>query len=212
MTVNGRKFSSYREAALEFGLLESDTYIEDNLEEATAFQMPLSLHFLFAVMLVYCLPSNPKNLWKKFQLEFSRDYQNIERYNEFDSLEIAHKVLDDINRALQQMGKNLNDYWLMPEDSALTIISIQPKNVQPTSEELLMPSMLNDQQRLAYDSILKKALCNYTWQLDGLHGLMLGFHLNGLYPIRPILGWINFVLGHVGLSQTHDPNMIQYIN
>ena len=111
-------------------------------------------------MLVYCLPSNPKNLWKKFQLEFSRDYQNAERYNEYDSLEIAHKVLDDINRALQQMGKNLNDYWLMPEDSALTIISIQPKNIQPTSEELLMPSMLNDQQRLAYDSILKQALCN----------------------------------------------------
>ena len=70
-----------------------------------------------------------RSLWKKFQLEFSRDYQNAERYNEYDSLEIAHKVLDDIYRALQQMGKNLNDYWLMPEDSALTIISIQPKNI-----------------------------------------------------------------------------------
>ncbi|CDP12528.1 unnamed protein product [Coffea canephora] len=45
-----------------------------------------------------------------------------------------------------------------------------------------------------------------------LGGLILDFHLNGLHPTRPTLDWINFRLSHIRSIQTHDPNMIQYIN
>ena len=38
---------------------------------------------------------------------------------------------------------------------------------------------------------------NYTWQLGRL---ILGFYLNGLYPTRSTLDWVDFGLGHSGLS------------
>lgn len=50
LTVNDRKMQSFREAALALGLLQSDMYIEETLQEAAAFQMPSSLRLLFVVL------------------------------------------------------------------------------------------------------------------------------------------------------------------
>ncbi|XP_071925512.1 uncharacterized protein [Coffea arabica] len=50
LTVNGSLAISYREAAFQMGLLQSDTHVEDTLNNAVAFQMPCSLRILFAVL------------------------------------------------------------------------------------------------------------------------------------------------------------------
>nr|XP_027090265.1 uncharacterized protein LOC113711301 [Coffea arabica] len=75
LTVVNQKLNSFREAALALGLLQSDTYIEDTLQEAMTFQMPSSLRLLFATLLVHCSPVNPRLLWEKFRHELSTDYQ-----------------------------------------------------------------------------------------------------------------------------------------
>ncbi|XP_027088739.1 uncharacterized protein [Coffea arabica] len=75
LTVANQKLNSFREAALALGLLQSDTYIEDTLQEAVTFQMPSSLRLLFATLLVHCSPVNPQLLWEKFHHELSADYQ-----------------------------------------------------------------------------------------------------------------------------------------
>ena len=63
-TINGVIMPSFREAALLYGLLKSVNNIEQCLQEASLYQMPYCLCRLFATILIYCNPSNPKALWK----------------------------------------------------------------------------------------------------------------------------------------------------
>ena len=60
LTIIGTLMSAYREAAFRIGLLQSDTYMEDMLEEVAIFLMNSSLRNLFAVMLCFCPLSDPK--------------------------------------------------------------------------------------------------------------------------------------------------------
>ncbi|XP_027150281.1 uncharacterized protein LOC113750513 [Coffea eugenioides] len=78
LTVNGCKLNSFREAALELGLLESDSFIEATLEEAAGFQMPSLLRFLFVTLLLHCAPTNPSLLWEKFEMKLSRDFERAQ--------------------------------------------------------------------------------------------------------------------------------------
>nr|XP_027075846.1 uncharacterized protein LOC113699685 [Coffea arabica] len=89
LTVNAKKMNSFREAALALGLLQSDTYIEETLEEAAAFQMPSSLRLLFATLLVYCSPTDPTMLWRKFELDFTRDYERHKQYHAYSPLKLG---------------------------------------------------------------------------------------------------------------------------
>ncbi|XP_027166328.1 uncharacterized protein LOC113766323 [Coffea eugenioides] len=74
LTINGQKMNYFRDAALVLGLLQSDTYIQETLEEAVVFQMPSPLRLLFATILVHCSPAYPQFLWDKFELDLSTDY------------------------------------------------------------------------------------------------------------------------------------------
>ncbi|XP_059277566.1 uncharacterized protein LOC132031616 [Lycium ferocissimum] len=66
-TVNGRCYTTFREAVEKRGLLHSDNNLIECMSEAVTYQMPYSLRGLFATLLVYCNPSNPKELWEKFE-------------------------------------------------------------------------------------------------------------------------------------------------
>ncbi|XP_027174256.1 uncharacterized protein LOC113773851 [Coffea eugenioides] len=112
LTVHATKMKSFREAALALGLLQSDTYIEETLEEAVTFQMPSSLRLLFATLLVYCSPIDPTMLWRKFELDFSRDYERHKQYHAYSPAQIRGLVLADINKSLQQMGTSIAAYQL----------------------------------------------------------------------------------------------------
>ena len=61
-TNGGVIASTFHEAALLCGLLEANNSLDKCLEEASMYQMPYSLRRLFATILVYCNPSNPKLL------------------------------------------------------------------------------------------------------------------------------------------------------
>ncbi|XP_027155566.1 uncharacterized protein LOC113755901 [Coffea eugenioides] len=88
LTVNGELMSSFREAALKMGLLESDNYIEETLEEAVAFQMPSFLRLLFATLLFYCSPTDPKLLWTRFEKDLSSDYVHAQKFTHYSDCEI----------------------------------------------------------------------------------------------------------------------------
>ncbi|XP_071912262.1 uncharacterized protein [Coffea arabica] len=91
VSVNPRE--GEREVALALGLLQFDTYIEETLEEAAAFQMPSSLRLLFATLLVYCSPTDPTMLWKKFEFDFSRDYQRHKQYHDHSPAKLGDWLL-----------------------------------------------------------------------------------------------------------------------
>ncbi|XP_059446564.1 uncharacterized protein LOC132178128 [Corylus avellana] len=73
--VGGIMASTFREAASLHGLLEADNSLEKCLEEASSYQMPYSLRRLFATILVYCNPSNPRALWEQFEESMSEDFK-----------------------------------------------------------------------------------------------------------------------------------------
>lgn len=50
------------------------------MSEAANYQMPYSLRYLFATLLVYCNPANPKELWQKFESSMTEDLQQYQTY------------------------------------------------------------------------------------------------------------------------------------
>ncbi|XP_027171825.1 uncharacterized protein LOC113771446 [Coffea eugenioides] len=160
LTVNEQRLASFREAALALGLLQSDAYIEETLQEAVAFQMPSSLRLLFATLLVYCSPTSPKSLWEKFELEFSADFHHQQPFHGFSSPEIRRKVLEDINSSLEQMGKSITDFHFVSDDFSCGYAERLTKEIESersltvAPEDQLLPQMLNSEQKHAYDLIL----------------------------------------------------------
>ncbi|XP_022893735.1 uncharacterized protein LOC111408164 [Olea europaea var. sylvestris] len=67
-TVNNIVLPTYREAAFLHGLIGGNNYCEMCLNEAITYEMPISLRRLFANVLIFCSPANPRNLWVKFKV------------------------------------------------------------------------------------------------------------------------------------------------
>ena len=44
------------------------------MSEAASYQMPSSLRQLFAMLLIYCNPTNPRELWERFESPMSDDF------------------------------------------------------------------------------------------------------------------------------------------
>ncbi|XP_074560285.1 uncharacterized protein LOC141816402 [Curcuma longa] len=178
MTVDGKKLNSFRQTALELGFLHSDNYIEQTLHEASQFQMPYALRSLFAILLVYCSPNNPKTLWEKFKNDLSTDMQRTYTRSGHNSFYIQRKVLQAINTYLMQMGKNLKDYNLVSneddveDDEQFTREVISERNIPITAEDMLLSEKLNHEQRHAYDIILEKVFSanGHAFFIDGPGG------------------------------------------
>ncbi|XP_028093115.1 uncharacterized protein LOC114293281 [Camellia sinensis] len=107
--VNRIVCESFRQVALQRSLLEDDDSQEKCLDEATNFRMPSSLRQLFATILVYCNPNDPKALFSKFEKSMAEDsLQKVDM-----SIEQArYQVLQHINSTLESMGKNIQQFHL----------------------------------------------------------------------------------------------------
>ena len=62
LTVDDTKYGTFREAAYARGYLDSDDDIVHALEEATSTEIVSLMRRLFTIALVFCSPSNPKEL------------------------------------------------------------------------------------------------------------------------------------------------------
>ena len=67
---------TYREAAAKTGLLENDQRWDDTLEEAAVVRAPKQLRQLFAIMLLTCGISNPKDLCDKHKESLAEDFHH----------------------------------------------------------------------------------------------------------------------------------------
>ncbi|KAG5594047.1 hypothetical protein H5410_035279 [Solanum commersonii] len=78
------------------------------MSEVVCYQMPYSLRRLFAtLLLVYCNPANPKDLWTKFEDSMSEDFKRISTISKTN---IQQLVLKHINEVLLSMGHNINEF------------------------------------------------------------------------------------------------------
>ena len=163
MTHNGVQVTTFREAALLRGLLENDNSQEICLQEASLFHMPYEMRRLFATLLVYSCPNDPKQLWTKFEAVMSEDFM---RNTDLSPTEIKRKVLEQINGFLQSMGKNIASFGLLPNNFSFSDVDNQTrdvlaeKNIKVLEEDLNAISLLNQNQRHAFEVISKRVYEN----------------------------------------------------
>ncbi|XP_027177915.1 ATP-dependent DNA helicase PIF2-like [Coffea eugenioides] len=175
---------SFREAALALGLLQFNTYIEETLEEAAAFQMPSALILLFATLLVYCSPTDPTILWRKFELDFSRDYELHKQYNDYSPAQIRGLILADVNRSLQQISTTIAAYQLPLDD----LVSV-------------------DQQKYAYDTILQACFASqgHSFFIDGPGSTSKTFLYRSLLATLRLQGFIAIAVATSGIAASILP-------
>ena len=72
-TVNGQICATFREACQIRGLLEDDAHWKSTMIEAAAAQSPSRLRYLFAILLIACRLSNPRQLWESHKESLAED-------------------------------------------------------------------------------------------------------------------------------------------
>ena len=140
--------------------------------------MPSSLRFLFATLLLHCAPTNPSLLWEKFEMELSRDFARAQVQTHCSAAEIRQKVLFDINKSFQHMGRHISEYKLVADSITLGCHDSMTKevdsemNVVVSPEDLLIASKLNAEQKHAYDLILQSVFSSrgQSFFIDGPGG------------------------------------------
>ena len=82
-SVDGESCESFHDACLRRGLLEDDREWDICLQEAAEIKTGSQLRHLFATLLLFCTPAQPRILWLKF-----RD-----------------KICDDLRHKLYELGR-----------------------------------------------------------------------------------------------------------
>ncbi|KAG6673080.1 hypothetical protein I3842_16G093400 [Carya illinoinensis] len=136
--------------------------LEECLYEASLYQMHFSLRRLFATILVYCNPTNPRDLWERFEQDMSADFQLVES----SSSTVRTETLRSISTIFESMGRNINSFHLIDQNidfdqDEFLFREIDDELAVPIPEEDLHAStLLNCEQQNAYNSILQKVLSN----------------------------------------------------
>nr|XP_016466763.1 PREDICTED: uncharacterized protein LOC107789465 [Nicotiana tabacum] len=163
LTVNRERCSSFRESVEKRGLLQSDNSLLECMSEVASYQMPYSLRHLFAILLIYCNPTNPRQLWEQFEEHMSEDYKLVPNIQKND---IRYRVLNHINDILHSMGGDINEYQLIPETIRPSVAAKEAKEVHfertiaVTNEDILLHKKLNKDQLKAYNIIIERIFSN----------------------------------------------------
>ena len=92
-TVNGIILQTYQGTCKRLGLLEGDQHWENTLSDAVVSETATKLRELFTIILIFCQPSDPFELWSKFRNDLCED---ILYRNRNDNQDITLEYSDDI--------------------------------------------------------------------------------------------------------------------
>ncbi|XP_004308422.1 PREDICTED: uncharacterized protein LOC101310942 [Fragaria vesca subsp. vesca] len=154
LTVNGALQPTFKQAAENRGLLENDNSIRMCLAEASAIRMPLALRRLFVTILVYGVPAGVRALWDEFAHFMMEDYTSS------NDVANRNRLLRDLNRILQQFGKNIRDYDLPQLTGELEDNIGMPRYIEDElfidvpQEDIDAIDRLNNDQTVAFNTIM----------------------------------------------------------
>ncbi|KAG5532702.1 hypothetical protein RHGRI_027111 [Rhododendron griersonianum] len=157
-TVQGTLYSTYREAALAYGLLKDDLSNEKCLEEASFYCMPISLRQLFCTILMHCNAMNPKQLFLKFEDSLKEDFAKRELMSDNEARQC---LLQALKSELESMGRKLSDFGLhdllhVSTETTTVYKEIQDeKNIRISEIDLQNSANLNKEQLIAFNDILE---------------------------------------------------------
>ena len=169
-TINGQQCDTFKEACIALGILNDDAEHTKCLEESVQRDMPAQLRTLFCMILVYCEPLNPGELWTDFKESMSNDVTHMLRKNDvktFTDAQIENETLRRIETELHLMGKSLTDFKGMPPiltEESITIehpiIQDELYNVTEQQEKSDAKAMLlNPEQKLIFTDVVS-AVCD----------------------------------------------------
>ncbi|XP_053592995.1 uncharacterized protein LOC103575583 [Microplitis demolitor] len=119
-TVNGVVYQSYQAACKALDLIEDDSHWDETLKEACVTDSPFKLRQLFAIIVVFCHPSDPKELWTKYKKYLYEDYGRklIRSFPDIDlnlhKEELENRCLIDLENTIISIGGKPLDQYGMP--------------------------------------------------------------------------------------------------
>ncbi|CAF0897947.1 unnamed protein product [Rotaria sordida] len=149
-TVDSQVCQTFMEAAKRRGLLCDDTEYERCMSEAIIFQMPQQLRTLFCVILLYCNPTKPVDLWNSFKAHMTEDFMQ-----QVDAETAEAMVFYAIDEKLKEQGRSCSDFGIPSPISVPYSFESKVINKEEefrTGQE--MYAMLNQDQRSVADAIL----------------------------------------------------------
>ena len=110
--VDGVLMESYQDVCRSLGLLQDDNEWDQALTEGAATKMPAALRELFITILLFCMPSNPQELFDKHHMEWSDDikFDAQKRSLVLSESQLKIKVLLDISHRLNARDRNLQNF------------------------------------------------------------------------------------------------------
>ena len=143
-TVGGVICATYREACCLRGLLQDDREWEVTMADAAHAMMPAQIRRLFSVLLLFCAPADPAQLFWRHLDAMSDDYGR--RHPGLPDDLRAPLTLIQLEQQLQQAGKGLGDFGLpdvTPEQRA------RAAELEQAAELRQLPRII--QEELEYD-------------------------------------------------------------
>nr|XP_027196773.1 uncharacterized protein LOC113791226 [Dermatophagoides pteronyssinus] len=174
LTVDGIQCETFRESARLRGYLIDDRIWEMTLEDAIVFQMPFHLRQLFAYICLFCSPTEPEKLWNKFSKEFMEDICHKRHPETEECLYCEQYALKDVQNVFLTHGKPWSHIKLPFPSTDFGSNETEYDLQQETDIGRQMQSTLNDQQREAFDAIMKavndNSISEKCFFLDGPGG------------------------------------------
>ena len=147
LTVNGRLHESYKEVCSSLGLLQDDNEWNSALEEAAMTKMPAAIRSLYVVILLYCQPSNPRQLFDTHLPQWLDDFRR--KYPDASDQQYTECVLQDLQQKLQFAGFELHSFNLPPSQPHL-LQQLEVSNESSGSSDESRRSVIL-QEELAFD-------------------------------------------------------------
>ena len=171
LIVRGRQCETYKEVCLELGLLQDDREWHRVLEEAAATRMCPQSRELYVMILMFCMPSNPRALFEEFWITWTDDIEwRATLRNEILLTESQKKtlVLLDLTDRLQSYEKQLSDMGLptpSPEDLQ------QVSHIVSTESAVIREEMAFNVEEM--QTMVEERLPNFTQEQQEIFNVVM---------------------------------------
>ena len=221
MVVDKVGYESFQEVCRVLGLLQDDKEWDEALTEGSLTRMPSALRELFIMILTFCHPSNPRELFEHHYTEWADDfiYDALKKGINLSDAQIRTLVSLDIQQRLQSWEKDLKMFHLVePTKQELKDVSFAETNSRPVliREELDFDidklketvverkSKFTNSQREVFEKVLEAVENNMPLSLfiDARGGTGKTFVLNAILAAVRIMdgGSVGLAVGATGIA------------
>ncbi|KAL3365048.1 hypothetical protein AABB24_010277, partial [Solanum stoloniferum] len=165
---------------------------------------------LFATLLVYCAPVNPRKLWEQFEDSMVEDYKMLQT---IERKKIRYQALNHINDILHSMGHDINEYELIPQSINSSAAAREANDVHfersitVSEDDVLLHKKLNKKQMIAYNVITERIFSNKAgaFFIDGPGGTGKTFLYRALLATIRSMGYIALATTTSGVAASILP-------